>query len=159
LKQGKAVRAMVRNEDERAKALRDMGAEVLVGNLLDLDSMHRAQAPERSYANGIELRPAGFEKIDNTRDRYVGSRRWELRCLVIVRSGTDAANKLGSIRFNAAQHALEYMSAATHTPTPSMDACHSPRARKQALPTRFTACDYDFNSLSFLPTAPGPKLI
>jgi len=41
LQQGKAVRAMVRNEDERAQALRDMGAEVVVGNLLDLDSMHR----------------------------------------------------------------------------------------------------------------------
>src|SRR5258705_3308675 len=44
LKQGKAVRAMVRNEDERAQALRDMGAEVVVGDLLDLDSMHRAIA-------------------------------------------------------------------------------------------------------------------
>ena len=44
LKQGKAVRAMVRNEDGRAQALRDMGAEVVVGNLLDLDSMHRAIA-------------------------------------------------------------------------------------------------------------------
>jgi len=44
LKQGKAVRAMVRNEDERAQALRDMGAEVAVGDLLDLDSMHRAIA-------------------------------------------------------------------------------------------------------------------
>jgi uncharacterized protein YbjT (DUF2867 family) len=42
LQQGKAVRAMVRNEDERAQVLRDMGAEVVVGNLLDLDSMHRA---------------------------------------------------------------------------------------------------------------------
>ena len=31
LKQGKEVRAMVRNEDERAQALRDMGAEVVVG--------------------------------------------------------------------------------------------------------------------------------
>jgi uncharacterized protein YbjT (DUF2867 family) len=41
LKQGKAVRAMVRNEDERAQALRDLGAEVVVGNLLDLNSMHR----------------------------------------------------------------------------------------------------------------------
>ena len=41
LQQGKAVRAMVRNEDERAQALRDMGAEVVVGNLLDLHSMHR----------------------------------------------------------------------------------------------------------------------
>src|SRR3989442_14606551 len=44
LKQGKAVRAMVRNEDERAQALREMGAEVVVGNLLDLDSMHRVIA-------------------------------------------------------------------------------------------------------------------
>src|SRR5262249_29418356 len=32
---------MVRNEDEGAEAVRDMGAEVVLGNLLDLDSMHR----------------------------------------------------------------------------------------------------------------------
>ena len=44
LKQGKAVRAMVRNDDERAQALRDMGAEVVVGNLLRLGG----QLPERS---------------------------------------------------------------------------------------------------------------
>src|SRR5215472_14634415 len=44
LKQRKAVRAMVRTEDERAQALRDMGAEVVVGDLLDLDSMHRVIA-------------------------------------------------------------------------------------------------------------------
>jgi len=42
LEQGKAVRAMVRREDERAQALRDMGAEIVVGDLLDLDAMHRA---------------------------------------------------------------------------------------------------------------------
>src|SRR6202165_3829060 len=42
LKHGKAVRALVRKEDERAQALRDMGAEVVVGDLLDLDSMHKA---------------------------------------------------------------------------------------------------------------------
>src|ERR1700733_12279538 len=41
LNEGKAVRAMVRTEDERAQALRALGAEVVVGNLLDLDSMHR----------------------------------------------------------------------------------------------------------------------
>ena len=44
LEQGKTVRAMVRTEDERSQVLRDMGAEVVVGNLLDLDSMHRAIA-------------------------------------------------------------------------------------------------------------------
>ena len=42
LKQGRTVRAMVRNDDERAQALRNMGAEVVLANLLDLDSMHRA---------------------------------------------------------------------------------------------------------------------
>jgi uncharacterized protein YbjT (DUF2867 family) len=41
LKQGQPVRAMVRSEDERAQALRDMGAEVVVGDLLDLNTMHR----------------------------------------------------------------------------------------------------------------------
>src|SRR5438270_12393525 len=44
VKQGKAVRAMVRTEDERAQALRDLGAEVVIGDLLDLDSMHKAVA-------------------------------------------------------------------------------------------------------------------
>ena len=44
LKQGKAVRAMVRNEDERSQALRDMGAEVVLGDLLDLNAMHRVVA-------------------------------------------------------------------------------------------------------------------
>src|SRR4029078_6677587 len=44
LKQGKVVRAIVRVEDERAHALREMGAEIVVGDLLDLDSMHRAIA-------------------------------------------------------------------------------------------------------------------
>src|SRR5215208_3746529 len=50
LKQGKAVRAMVRSEDDRAQALRDMGADIVVGDLLDLDSMHKAIAGcERMY--------------------------------------------------------------------------------------------------------------
>jgi uncharacterized protein YbjT (DUF2867 family) len=44
LTKGKPVRAMVRKEDERAQALRDLGAEVVAGDLLDLESMHRAIA-------------------------------------------------------------------------------------------------------------------
>lgn len=42
LRRGFAVRAMVRREDERAKALRALGAEVVVGDLTSLDDMHRA---------------------------------------------------------------------------------------------------------------------
>jgi len=41
LKQGKTVRAMVRNEDERAHALREMGAEVVVGDLLEPADVYR----------------------------------------------------------------------------------------------------------------------
>jgi uncharacterized protein YbjT (DUF2867 family) len=55
LKQGKAVRAMVRKEDERAQALRDMGAEVVVGDLLDLDSMHRAIAGCETMYFGMSI--------------------------------------------------------------------------------------------------------
>src|SRR5246127_2055954 len=55
LQQGKAVRAMVRTEDERAQALRDLGAEVGVGNLLDLDSMHRAIAGIETMYFGLSV--------------------------------------------------------------------------------------------------------
>src|SRR5918997_779950 len=47
LKQGKAVRAMVRNEDERAQALRDMGAQVAkhhgVKTFINMSQMTLAQ--------------------------------------------------------------------------------------------------------------------
>src|SRR5262249_50109173 len=39
---GQKVRALVRREDERADALRRLGAEVVQGDLTDLASMHRA---------------------------------------------------------------------------------------------------------------------
>ena len=42
LARGHKVRALVRREDERAVALRRLGAEVVQGDLTDLASMHRA---------------------------------------------------------------------------------------------------------------------
>src|ERR1700749_2221270 len=42
LAKGHKVRALVRREDERAEALRQLGAEVMQGNLTDLTAMHRA---------------------------------------------------------------------------------------------------------------------
>jgi uncharacterized protein YbjT (DUF2867 family) len=65
LKQGKAVRAMVRNEDERAQVLRDMGAEVVVGNLLDLDSMHRAIAGVETMYFGMSVSDTYLEATVN----------------------------------------------------------------------------------------------
>ena len=55
LNQGNAVRAMVRNDDERAQALRDKGADVVVGDLLDLDSMHRVIAGCRTMYFGMSV--------------------------------------------------------------------------------------------------------
>src|SRR3974390_374 len=42
LARGYSVRALVRREDARAEALRRLGAEVMLGDLTDLMSMHRA---------------------------------------------------------------------------------------------------------------------
>ena len=58
LKQGRAVRAMVRTEDERAQALRDMGAEVVIGDLLDLESMHRVIAGCETLYFGMSVSDA-----------------------------------------------------------------------------------------------------
>src|SRR5215472_6485948 len=65
LKQGKPVRAMVRNEDERAQALRDKGAEVVVGNLLDVDSMHRVIAGSDMIYFGMSVSDAYLEATVN----------------------------------------------------------------------------------------------
>ena len=47
---GYRVRAQVRSDDDRAAALRKLGAEVVVGDLLDLDAVHRAiEGCERLY--------------------------------------------------------------------------------------------------------------
>jgi uncharacterized protein YbjT (DUF2867 family) len=55
LNQGKAVRAMVRSEDERAQRLRDMGAEVVFGDLLDLEAMHRVIAGCETMYFGLSV--------------------------------------------------------------------------------------------------------
>ena len=65
LKQGKAVRAMVRSEDDRAQALRDMGAEVVVGNLLDLASMHRAIEGVETMYFGMSISDTYLEAAVN----------------------------------------------------------------------------------------------
>jgi uncharacterized protein YbjT (DUF2867 family) len=44
IRDGLKVRAMVRREDERAEALRALGAEVVIGDLTSLEDVHRAVA-------------------------------------------------------------------------------------------------------------------
>src|SRR5438445_12299525 len=70
LKQGKAVRAMVRNEDDRAQALRDMGAEFVVGNLLDLVSRHRMIAGCETMYFGMSVSDAYLAATVNDAEGY-----------------------------------------------------------------------------------------
>src|SRR5438874_2701536 len=66
LKEGKAVRAMVRTEDERSEVLRQMGAEVVTGDLLDLDSMHRVIAGCETMYFGMSVSDAYLAATVNT---------------------------------------------------------------------------------------------
>ena len=66
LNRGNAVRAMVRTEDERAQALRELGAEVVVGDLLDLDSMHRVIAGCETMYFGMSVSDAYLAATVNT---------------------------------------------------------------------------------------------
>jgi uncharacterized protein YbjT (DUF2867 family) len=66
LAKGYNVRALVRREDQRADALRRIGAEVIVGDLTDLASMHRAiESCGRIYF-GMSVSPAYLEATINT---------------------------------------------------------------------------------------------
>ena len=66
LAKGHKVRALVRREDERAQALRGIGAEVVQGDLTDLTSMHRAiEGCARIYF-GMSVSPAYLEATVNT---------------------------------------------------------------------------------------------
>jgi len=66
LAKGHKVRALVRREDERAGALRRLGAEVVQGDLTDLASMHRAiEGCARIYF-GMSVSAAYLEATVNT---------------------------------------------------------------------------------------------
>lgn len=66
LDKGHKVRALVRQEDERADDLRRIGAEVVQGDLTDLDSMHRAiEGVSRIYF-GMSVSAAYLEATINT---------------------------------------------------------------------------------------------
>src|SRR5215471_11833112 len=62
---GHKVRALVRREDERAEALRRLGAEVVQGDLADLGAMHRAiEGCGRIYF-GMSVSPQYLEATVN----------------------------------------------------------------------------------------------
>src|SRR6201989_2675735 len=66
LARGHRVRALVRREDERAEALRQLGAEVVQGDLTDLASMHRAIEGCKRIYFGMSTSAAYLEATVNT---------------------------------------------------------------------------------------------
>ncbi|MGA8799515.1 MAG: SDR family NAD(P)-dependent oxidoreductase, partial [Pseudolabrys sp.] len=66
LARGHKVRALVRREDERAEALRRLGAEVVTGDLTDLASMHHAIEGCRRIYFGMSVSRAYLEATINT---------------------------------------------------------------------------------------------
>jgi uncharacterized protein YbjT (DUF2867 family) len=65
LRDGFQVRALVRREDERAQALRELGAEVVQGDLADLDAMHRALEGCGRLYFGMSVSPQYLEATVN----------------------------------------------------------------------------------------------
>src|SRR6202162_1987658 len=81
LARGHRVRALVGREDERAEALRRLGADVVEGDLTDLASMHRAiEGCGRIYF-GMSVSAAYLEATINTAAvaRHYGVRSEERR--------------------------------------------------------------------------------
>jgi uncharacterized protein YbjT (DUF2867 family) len=77
LAKGHKVRALVRREDERADALRRLGAEVVQGDLTDLASMHRAIKGCARIYFGMSVSAVYLEATVNTAAvaRHHGKRR------------------------------------------------------------------------------------
>jgi uncharacterized protein YbjT (DUF2867 family) len=65
LTSGHKVRALVRREDERAQELRRLGAEVVVGDLTDLASVHRAVEGCRRIYFGMSVSASYLEATVN----------------------------------------------------------------------------------------------
>lgn len=65
LDKGHKVRALVRREDERAEGLRQLGAEVVQGDLTDLASMHRAIEGVKRIYFGMSVSAAYLEATVN----------------------------------------------------------------------------------------------
>jgi uncharacterized protein YbjT (DUF2867 family) len=65
LARGFRVRAQVRVDDERAAVLRDLGAEVVVGDLLDLTAMHRAIVGCERLCFAMSISPSYLEAVAN----------------------------------------------------------------------------------------------
>ena len=65
LARGFQVRAMVRREDERSEYLKGLGAELVVGDLLDIHAMHRAMKGVKRVYFSMSVAPTYLEATTN----------------------------------------------------------------------------------------------
>ena len=112
LARGFKVRALVRREDERADALRQLGAQVVQGDLTDLDSMHRAIEGCRRVYFGMSVSGAYLEATVNTAavarhhgvDAFVNMSQMTVTQMSIAESTSSPQHKLHWL----AEQALEW---------------------------------------------------
>ena len=87
LERGHAVRALAHREDERSKRLQDLGAEVVIGDLLKLNDVRLAlRRPRRKCHPG----PCGTDSPHGARARS----RWSVPESIKARSGRRACCSL-----------------------------------------------------------------
>src|SRR3984893_3951877 len=106
LARGHKVRALVRREDDRAEALRRLGAEVVKGDLTDLASMHRAIEGCRRLYFGMSVSPAYLEATINT---AAGARHHGVEAFVNMSQMTVSQMSITETT-DSPQHKLHWLS-------------------------------------------------
>ena len=109
---GHKVRALVRREDERAEALRQMGAEVVEGDLTSLTDMHRAIAGVKRIYFGMSVSAAYLEATVNVAavalhhrvESFVNMSQMSVSSMSITETSTSPQHKLHWL----AEQALEW---------------------------------------------------
>ncbi len=75
------VRAMVRTDDHRANALREAGAEVVVGNMEDIPDMRQAMCDvQRAYA----VTPVANNSLDRAMNFAIAAEETRLEHVVVL---------------------------------------------------------------------------
>jgi uncharacterized protein YbjT (DUF2867 family) len=106
LAKGHKVRALVRREDERAEALRKLGAEVVLGDLTDLASMHRAiEGCSRIYF-GMAVSAAYLEATVNV---AAVARHHGVEVIVNMSQMTVSQMSITETTTNSPQHKLHWL--------------------------------------------------
>ncbi|HLZ79965.1 MAG TPA: NmrA family NAD(P)-binding protein [Sphingomonas sp.] len=112
LAKGHRVRALVRREDERAEALRQIGAEVVQGDLTNLDDMHRVIAGVKRLYFSMSVSAAYLEASINVAavarhhgvEAFVNMSQMSISSLSITESSSSPQHRLHWL----AEQALEW---------------------------------------------------